>query len=960
MEKLLNSLYQISEAAHTAKRLPALFEAIHGIVNELMPAKNLYIARYDEKTDRIRFSYSVDEYDTNRVDRKPARGLTEYVLRTKKPLLASKKVFAELVASNELELMGEPTVDWLGVPLITKGKAVGVLAVLTYSESVRYGDEEKNILTFVSEQIAMAIERVQSEEELRRHRDHLEELVRERTEALASTTETLKVEITGREKAEAALKESEQKFHDLLNILPDPAFIIDITGKVIAWNRAIEQLTGVSAGEMLGRGDHEYAIPFYGDPRPILIDLVGQADGEFEKRYPMICKDPENKTLTGENYTPALPGGGRYLYATAGVLQDAQGRAIGAIEVIRDISDRKRMEEELRRAKEYLENVFESSADPIAMVDTQGRFVKWNRMTEIFFGWESKDLYLKSAFELYPDQQQLRDLLNRLRSEGAVRRHETRLFRSDGTIRPVEMSVSLLKDSQGKTIGSVAVVRDLSELKKAMIKVQESERLKTDFLSTVSHELRTPLTSVVGFAKIIRKRYKNILLENIRTDSPQVERAAKQVGENIDIIISEGERLTALINDVLDIAKIEAGRMEWQMVPLSVEDLVRKAAASLTPLFDERKGLALHLEIEEGLPLVQGDRGRLIQVMTNLFSNAAKFTPSGAVTCRVRPERRSVTVSVEDTGIGIQEADLERVFDKFKQVGDTLTDKPKGTGLGLPICREIVEHHGGRIWAEGKPGSGSIFSFTLPSHEAPEQIIFMDLNAATAQMKKWSATGETLPLQQGRTVFILDDDPNIRELIRQVLEGKSYRVAEAGDAKTAIRRIKKQLPDLIILDVKMPDLNGFDVTAVLKSDPGTRHIPIIILSVLSDRKRAADLGVESYLNKPLDPDVLLAEVDRLLVQRAFQNNILVGDGSNGTIHILGDVLDAHGYRVERIDSTPQAFRAAVRAGADMIVVQPLDQNTPKILMRLIREGIVAESVRFIVLTENREAGENRV
>jgi signal transduction histidine kinase len=192
-----------------------------------------------------------------------------------------------------------------------------------------------------------------------------------------------------------------------------------------------------------------------------------------------------------------------------------------------------------------------------------------------------------------------------------------------------------------------------------------------------------------------------------------VQRAVQQVNDNLDIIVSEGARLTALINDVLDLAKIEAGKVDWKTEPVSAEEIIDRAAAATTALF-EAKNLKQIVEVEPGLPGTVGDRDRLIQVVINLISNAVKFTDHGSVTCRAGREDDHLLISVTDTGLGIAPQDHERVFEQFVQVGDTLTDKPKGTGLGLPICKHIVEHHGGRIWVESELGKGSTFSFTLP------------------------------------------------------------------------------------------------------------------------------------------------------------------------------------------------------------------------------------------------------
>src|SRR5210317_2230003 len=187
----------------------------------------------------------------------------------------------------------------------------------------------------------------------------------------------------------------------------------------------------------------------------------------------------------------------------------------------------------------------------------------------------------------------------------------------------------------------------------------------------------------------------------------------KQVSENLNVVVSEGERLTNLINDVLDLAKIESGRMEWHLKPVFLQDVISRAIASTSSLFDQ-KGLKLTKNISPDLPLVSGDEDKLIQVVINLLSNAVKFTDKGKVSIDAYLDNGQIMVEVQDTGIGISEDDKHKVFERFRQAGDTLTDKPQGTGLGLPICREIIEHHGGIIWMKSEVGVGSSFFFTIP------------------------------------------------------------------------------------------------------------------------------------------------------------------------------------------------------------------------------------------------------
>ncbi|MBP7867500.1 MAG: cache domain-containing protein [Acidobacteria bacterium] len=251
------------------------------------------------------------------------------------------------------------------------------------------------------------------------------------------------------------------------------------------------------------------------------------------------------------------------------------------------------------------------------------------------------------------------------------------------------------------------------DLEKACTELRQLDEMKSSFLSTVSHELRTPMTSVLGFACIIRKMLDDIVFPQLDRDDPRNARTIQRITENLGIVVSEGQRLTDLVNDFLDLSKMEAGKIDWKSEPLDLGEVVRRAASASNALFSA-KALPLVLEIEEGLPRVTGDPDRLIQVLINLFSNAVKFTERGAVTCRVSRNGTALITSVVDTGAGIDPKDHHLVFEKFKQVGDTLTGKPRGTGLGLPICRQIVEHHGGSIWVESEPGRGSTFAFSLP------------------------------------------------------------------------------------------------------------------------------------------------------------------------------------------------------------------------------------------------------
>jgi signal transduction histidine kinase/CheY-like chemotaxis protein/ligand-binding sensor domain-containing protein len=475
---------------------------------------------------------------------------------------------------------------------------------------------------------------------------------------------------------------------------------------------------------------------------------------------------------------------------------------------------------------------------------------------------------------------------------------------------------------------------------------EEANAAKSAFLSTVSHELRTPLTSVLGFAKITKKRLEEKIFPITDRSDPKTAKTIEQISGNLGVVISEGERLTNLINDVLDLAKIEAGKMEWNMEPVRINEVVERAIAATSALFDQ-KNLKLERKIEDGLPEVSGDRDKLIQVVVNLLSNAVKFTNEGAVTCRVFMKDHGIVVGITDTGIGIAPEDHAKVFEQFKQVGDTLTDKPKGTGLGLPICKEIVEHHDGKIWLESELGKGSTFYFMLPViSEDEKNVRHIQLDDLVKQLRKRMEYSHPSTPADHSTILVVDDDEGIRSLLRQELTDAGYHVDEAVDGKDAIAKIRVKRPDLVILDVMMPEMNGFDVAAIMKNDPQTMEIPIIILSVVQDKSRGFRIGVDRYLTKPIDTDLLFSEIGNLLEQGKSRKKIMVVDEDSVTIHSLTDVLEAKGYQVVESDAK-ELVENAIAAQPDIIILNSLISGNHEIVRSLrFEKGL--ENVLFLI------------
>ena len=584
-------------------------------------------------------------------------------------------------------------------------------------------------------------------------------------------------------------------------------------------------------------------------------------------------------------------------------------------------------------SSQYRQAIVDSAPDAIITTDEQGVLVSFNPAAEKIFGYAASEVIGRKVGGLVAAATD--DMFASL-TQGIQMgrdRRETTGTRKDGSMFPLDLAVTEAR--LGKQHLYIAMMRDITDRKRAMVELQKAKddaeaanEAKGSFLANVSHELRTPLTSVLGFARIIQKRLDDTIFPRVPAGDRKTDRAMTQVRENLGIILSEGERLTALINNVLDLAKIEAGKIEWHMQSLAVQEIIARATTATASLF-ETKPVQMVTEVEGDLPVITGDRDRLIQVVINLISNAVKFTEHGAVTIRARREDDHLLVSVTDSGIGIASQDHAKVFEQFVQVGDTLTNKPMGTGLGLPICKQIIEHHGGHIWVESELGQGSTFAFTLPVPEQePEPMpiepfvtTMLNMDSLVTQLRAHIESATSTEALGQRTVLVVDDDKAIRELLRQELEGAGYRVREARDGREALAQVKRERPDLLVLDVMMPELSGFDVAAVLRNDPQTFNIPIVMLSILHDPERGYRLGVDRYFTKPMDIKILLGEIGALLAQRVSKKKVLVVDEDAATIRVLTEALASQGYTVTAAQTGEEGIAKAIADQPDMVIAR---------------------------------------
>ena len=597
------------------------------------------------------------------------------------------------------------------------------------------------------------------------------------------------------------------------------------------------------------------------------------------------------------------------------LLCELAGKLAAAIEHARQLN-LARAEQERTRA------LVDASNDAIMLLDSQGCAIMINRRAKYFFGLAERDVIGRSATQLramfnliFEDSAAFDAWLTPLLASSEERAViDLKVLRAEPRL--LQCFTAPVLDHQERLLGRLLVFRDIT-------REREVERMKNEFISLVSHELRTPLTSIRGALQLVLGRPQS-------GGSPPESILPPRTRELLTVSLKNSERLIRLINDILDISKIEQGRIQLQRVALDPGELCH-AAAQEVAAFAAGRNIRIEVMVPARLPPVSADRDRALQVLANLLSNAIKFSEAGQrVEVTAAAVAGAVCFSVRDYGRGIAPEHHQRIFEKFQQLDSSATRDVGGTGLGLAICKALVEEHGGQIWLDSAPGQGSTFAFTLPLARGAEPPAPHDQSVRP-------------------TILVVDDNPIACETLRAILEEEGYAVAEANRGTEALQLARLLQPALITLDVMLPDLDGFDVIQILRNDPLTRDLPVLFISATSEHARGLELGGSGFLTKPFSPDELREQVRRLIAPS--QRRVLVVDDDQHVRPMLVRTLERAGFQALEAASGLEAIDRVQRDVPDLIL---LDIRMPDMdgyeVLRWLKRHPVHRQIPVVVLT----------
>ncbi|NUM46414.1 MAG: PAS domain S-box protein, partial [Anaerolineales bacterium] len=775
---------------------------------------------------------------------------------------------ADYIFSTDVALNGDMTLKWVGggFETITGYTFDEYLAIGGWRATLHPDDlpiDDQNTATLKNNQkLSSELRTYHKNGQLHWVQVHANPLWDDEHQRLKGVYGTVQ-DITARKKAETALHLSEEKYRVLLESLDNVIATVNEEGQFLFLNDTAAAQLGGTVAQFTGKTMHELFPP---DIATLQMDLVRKTiqenHSQIYETITMIQSQPR------WHRTSILP------------MQDENGNITRALISSTDIHDLKTAQEDLQELNHTLEqrvqqrtaevqDLYENSPIGYHSLDPHGIIIRINQTHLDWLGYTREEMlgHAFTAFLPPPGVHLFQQVYPPFMQNGSMRDVEFDLLRKDGTIISVLISATGIYDEQGRFIMSRTTVFDNTErkltneaLRQANLELERSMRLKDEFLANMSHELRTPLNAILAFSEGLLEQYRGPLNEKQLLSVKNIE--------------TSGRHLLALITDILDLSKIEAGHLDLQIQDIALAD-VAEASLLFIKEIASKKNLKLAFHLNDHLAIVEADPKRLKQMLVNLLSNAVKFTPSdGQISLQVttNSEEKTVTFTVADTGIGIAPEDLPRLFQPFTQLDSSLSRQHEGTGLGLVLVQRLAQLHGGTISVQSIPNKGSQFTITLPYHppvfphptpsHPPHKGVTGPLNAHPA----------TLPNLTPIRILLAEDNDFNTQAIQDYLQDKGYQITTARDGRSAIESAQQTHPHLILMDIQMPEMDGLEAIRQLRATPAFAHTPIIALTALAmpgDRERCLSAGANEYLVKPVSLKDLVETIQIMLADKDF-------------------------------------------------------------------------------------------
>jgi PAS domain S-box-containing protein len=731
-------------------------------------------------------------------------------------------------------------------------------------------------------------------------------------------------DITERKERERELRYAKEQAELLYRLVPSAIFTVDRARRITSWNNKAQEITGYSYKEALGRECFLFA-------KSPCTDRCGLYSADVEK--PVIGRICTIATKSGQE---------RIISKNVDLLKDVSGEVIGGIESFEDITERRRAEEQQQEQLHFLQTLIDTIPNPIFYKDAEGRYLGCNKAFEEYYGVRREEIIGRTVVELRPYDEAVkhREADVDVMSKAGHMVYEMSVALPKGGCRTVVNEKAAFTKPDGTVAGLVGSVIDITERKRAEESFREAKeaaeaanRAKSEFLASMSHEIRTPMNAIIGMA--------DLLAETPLTPEQQ---------NYVLIFKSAGENLLGIINDILDLSKVEAGHLELEAVSFDLVDLAERTC-EIMAMRAHKKGIELMCHVRSGVPThVIGDPSRLRQILTNIVGNAIKFTEKGEVTVTVQSEPllqegeggvqpagpadvalpgALIHILVRDTGIGIPAEKQETIFESFTQADSSTARKYGGTGLGLSIARRLVAIMHGTIGVESEPGKGSTFRISFPCRLGKVQE---------------DATGPVRDIGGLRTLVVDDNETN-RLILREMLVRWGARVSEAEDGPEALAELVKGSVSgdpygLVVLDKHMPGMDGFEVAAQIRDNPRIGRTTVMMLVSLDkdgDIARASELGVSRYLVKPVKrsdlkdaivsalrngeaPETLVVQQPAPPVSSDHPFRILLVDDSADNRFLIQAYLKHHPFAIDTAENGQEAVDKYINGTFDLVLM----------------------------------------